>query len=63
MKNKNFDCIAMKRAAQEIIRAQVQGMSMAEEIGYFREGAKDFERQLQAAKEKEPTPHKPASSL
>ncbi|MGD0517827.1 MAG: hypothetical protein ABSA26_09865 [Thermoguttaceae bacterium] len=61
-KNKSFDCIAMKRAAQEIIRAQVQGMTLMEQVAYFREGAKDFELKLQAAKQRELTPPNPAPS-
>jgi hypothetical protein len=61
-KNKGFDCIAMKRAAQEIIRAQVKGMTLKEQVAYFREGAKDFERKLQDAKQRELTPPNPAPS-
>ncbi|MGD0383736.1 MAG: hypothetical protein ABSA77_09455 [Thermoguttaceae bacterium] len=61
-KNKSFDCIAMKRSAQEIIRMEVKDMTLTEEIAYFRESAKDFERKLQAAKQQELTHPNPASS-
>jgi hypothetical protein len=38
-KDKNFDCLAMKHAAQEVIRAQVRGMSIEEEVAYISEKA------------------------
>jgi hypothetical protein len=50
-KTKKFDCIAMKREAQEAIRSQVQGMTREEEIAYFREGASEFEQRIRAAKQ------------
>jgi hypothetical protein len=52
-KNKSFDCIAMKRAAQKIIHAEIQGMTIPEQVAYFRESAKDFERKLEEAKQRE----------
>jgi hypothetical protein len=33
---KDFDCIAFKRAAQEKIYEQIQGMTPAEEMAWFR---------------------------
>ena len=33
---KDFDCIAFKRSAQEKIYAQIQGMTPAEEVAWFR---------------------------
>jgi hypothetical protein len=51
-KNKTFDCIEMKRKAQEAIRAQVRGMTREEEAAFFREGHEEFERQIQVAKQK-----------
>jgi len=50
-KNKSFDCIAMKRAAQKKIREDVRGMTLAEEIAYFRKGTEDFKRQLLSDKQ------------
>jgi hypothetical protein len=50
-KNKTFDCIAMKRKAQEAIRAQVRGMTREEEAAFFREGREEFEQRIQAAKQ------------
>ncbi len=51
-KNKTFDCVAMKREAQEAIRAQVRGMTREEEVAFFREGHEEFDKQVQAAKQK-----------
>ena len=50
-KNKTVDCIAMKRKAQEAIRAQVRGMTREEEAAFFREGRDEFEKRVQAAKQ------------
>jgi hypothetical protein len=44
-KNKSFDCIAMKRAAQTKIREDVRGMTIAKEIANFRKGSEDVKRQ------------------
>ena len=46
-----FDCIEMKRKAQEAIRAQVRGMTREEEAAFFREGREEFEKQIQVAKQ------------
>ena len=50
-KTKTFDCIAMKRKAQEAIRAQVRGMTPGEEVAFFREGAEEFQRRIDAVKQ------------
>jgi hypothetical protein len=47
---KDFDCVEMKRHAQERIRKDLEGKSRAEEIEYFRQGAEEFERRIKAAK-------------
>ncbi len=51
MKTKTFDCIQMKRAAQQKIRAAVAGLNRQQEIEFFRAGADEFERRILAAKE------------
>ena len=51
-KKKSFDCIVMKREAQEVIRAKVQGMTREQEVAFFREGREEFDRKVQAAKQK-----------
>jgi hypothetical protein len=48
---KTFDCIAMKRAAQKVIRAKVQGMTRDEEIAFFRTGREEFDQRLQKVKQ------------
>ena len=53
-KNRAFDCIAMKRRAQEAIRDQVRGMTREEKAVFFREGREEFEKRVQAAKEQRP---------
>ena len=50
MKTKTHDCIKMKRAAQEKIRAAVAGLDHKGEIEYFRAGAEEFEQRVRAAK-------------
>jgi len=51
-KNKTFDCIAMKREAQQAIRAQVRGMTPEQEVAFFREGREEFDRKVHAAKQR-----------
>jgi soluble cytochrome b562 len=46
---KTFDCIQMKRDAQKKIREAVKGMTPEQEIAFFREGAEEFERQIEQA--------------
>lgn len=50
-KNKSFDSIAMKRKAQEAIRARVRGMTREEEAAFFHEGREEFEKRVQAARQ------------
>jgi len=40
----------MKRAAQRKIRRQVRDMTPEEEIAFFREGGKEFERVVEKAR-------------
>lgn len=50
MKTKTFDCVEMKRAAQQRIREAVKEMTPAQEIEFFQEGRTEFERQIEAAR-------------
>jgi hypothetical protein len=50
MKTKTFDCVEMKRGAQRKIRAALAGRDRNAEIEFFRAGADEFERRIQAAK-------------
>jgi hypothetical protein len=49
---KNFDCVEMKRRAQARIREALRGRTRAEEIEFFRRGAEEFQRRLDAARAK-----------
>ncbi|MCG3130810.1 MAG: hypothetical protein FLDDKLPJ_01583 [Phycisphaerae bacterium] len=51
MKTKTFDCVDMKRKAQEEIRRRVRGMTPQEEIEFFQEGSARFLEALRRAKE------------
>ncbi len=51
MKTKTFDCIQMKRTAQQKIRAAVAGLDHKAEIEFFRGGAEAFQRRIEAARE------------
>jgi|GEM_PF-1359543 len=62
MKTKTFDCIKMKRAAQQKIRAAVAGLNRQQEIEFFRAGAAEFERRIQAAKESQKASGKTAQT-
>ncbi len=44
MKTKTFDCVRMKRQAQQKIRAALAGKSKQQEVAYFREGAEEFKK-------------------
>lgn len=51
MKTKAFDCVQMKRSAQQWIRAAVEGLDRQQEIEFCRIGAEDFERRIKAGKQ------------
>ena len=48
---KAFDCVEMKHVIQKRIRALVAGMTRKEEIAFFREGAEEFEKRIEQAKQ------------
>ncbi len=49
MKTKTFDCVEMKRKAQEKMRAKMAGFTPEEELAYFREGSEEFQRRIEKA--------------
>ena len=55
-KKKDFDCIVMKREAQEAIRAKVQGMTREQEVAFFREGCDEFDQRIKAAEQRSARP-------
>mgnify|MGYP007037808279 CR=1 FL=1 len=50
---KRFDCVEMKRRAQEQIRKDLDGKSREEEIEYFRRGSDEFKRRIETARSQE----------
>ena len=47
---KAFDCIQMKREAQEQIYRDTKGMSREEELTYFHRAAEEFRQEMRARK-------------
>jgi hypothetical protein len=44
MKNKSFDCVEMKRRGAERLRERLAGMTLEEEIEYWRQRSEEFQR-------------------
>lgn len=49
---KEFDCVEMKRKAQEIISKRLEGLSEEEKLKYWQERDKVFKTEIEAAKAK-----------
>jgi len=49
---KEFDCVEMKRKAQEEIYEEIKDLSLEEEIKYFNEAGERFWREIEAMREK-----------
>ena len=45
MRNKKFDCVEMKKHAQEGIYAEIKGMSAAEELAYWKRQEQAFSKE------------------
>jgi hypothetical protein len=45
MKTKTFDCVEMKRRGAELVRQRLAGMSLEEEIDYWRRRSEEFQRE------------------
>ncbi len=54
-RKKTFDCIEMKRRAQERIYAETKDLSPQEEIEYYRKRAEPFWRAFRERKESSPS--------
>ena len=57
-KTKKFDCVAMKRRGAAVVRAEIAGMSVAEQLAYWNEGEERL-RALQAELRKKSPVAKP----
>jgi hypothetical protein len=44
VKNKKFDCVEMKRRGAELLRQRLAGMTLEEEIEYWRKQSEEFQR-------------------
>ena len=44
MKNKTFDCVEMKRRGAELLRQRLAGMTLEQEIEYWRQRSEQFQR-------------------
>jgi len=49
---KTFDCVEMKRKAQEEIYEETKNMSREEELEYFHKAGERFQREIEALREK-----------
>jgi sRNA-binding protein len=74
MKTKRFDCVEMKRIGGEFVRQQVAGMTLDQEVEYWRQRSEEFQRErdrrrAQKLKEKsaaqpvQATPVEPAAAI
>lgn len=45
MKTKTFDCVEMKRRGAELVRQRLAGMTLEQEIEYWRQRSAEFQRE------------------
>ena len=50
MTTKTFDCVRMKRQGAERVMKRLEGMTIQEQIEYWRQGTEDLERHKQELK-------------
>ncbi|MCX6645043.1 MAG: hypothetical protein NTY09_01590 [bacterium] len=58
---KDFDCVEMKRKAQEKIYEDIKDLTLEEEIEYFRKGAEQFQLELDQLRKQKKTDKQPKS--
>ena len=51
MKNKSFDCVEMKRKAQEQIYKETCNLSREQELNYFHKAAENFWQEIKSLRE------------
>ncbi len=51
MKEKAFDCVEMKRKAQEEIYKEIEGLSRQEQVEYFRRADQEFWKDIESRRE------------
>ena len=52
MKTKSFDCVEMKRRGAELVRKQLEGKSLAQQLEYWQKGTDELKRLQKQKKEK-----------
>lgn len=45
MKTKTFDCVEMKRRGSELVRQRLAGMTLEQEIEYWRQRSEQFQQE------------------
>ena len=51
MNEKAFDCVEMKRKAQEEIYKEIEGLSRQEQVEYFRRADQEFWKDIESRRE------------
>ncbi len=51
MNEKTFDCVEMKRKAQEEIYKEIEGLSRQEQVEYFRRADQEFWKDIESRRE------------
>lgn len=51
-KKKSFDCVDMKRRAQEQVLRETEGMTPEQELEYWRKAERDLNERIEAARAK-----------
>ena len=62
MKTKTFDCVEMKRRGAERLRQRLAGMTLEEEIEFWRQRSEQFERDQDRMRTEAGIERSPASS-
>ncbi len=52
MKTKRFDCVQMKRRGAELVRKQLEGRSLDQQLEYWQKGTQDLIKLQTQAREK-----------
>lgn len=52
MKTKTFDCVQMKRLGAEIVREQLEGKSLEQQLKYWQKGTENLRKLQIQLKEK-----------
>jgi len=45
MKTKTFDCVEMKRRGAELLRQRLDGMTLEQEVEFWRQRSEEFQRE------------------